>query len=174
MMSVVWRSVGVDSAEGGMQLVQQSEATSFRIVVSGIPRMAINNDKPQRWRQDVMSSVDLYNEWFIHFAPKTFRETRESVTREVAEGLEKTGDLAHISPDFVKSHPGILRILRMATCPPIARDRLVGLSHVNRSLVGTMEDHNRLPVRMNSREVDESLYKIVGMNRPGFPGGSNK
>jgi hypothetical protein len=145
-----------------MKYAQEEETTSFQIVLLGIRRMAINNDKPQRWKQDVMSSVDLYNQWFMRFAPKTFRETRESVTKEVAIGLERTGDLANISPDVLKAYPGILPMLRMATCPPIARDRLVGLAYVKKSLVGTMEDDSRLPARMDRKEVESSLDKIVG------------
>ena len=31
--------------------------------------MAINRDKPDRWKQDVTQSVDMYNAWFVRFAP---------------------------------------------------------------------------------------------------------
>lgn len=38
--------------------------------------MGINRDKPDLWKDDVAQSVDLYNTWFMEFAPKAFRETR--------------------------------------------------------------------------------------------------
>ncbi len=40
--------------------------------------MGINLDKPHLWNQDIIQSVDLYNTWFMDFAPKAFRETRIS------------------------------------------------------------------------------------------------
>lgn len=41
---------------------------------------------------------------------------------------------------ILQRHPEVLPILRMSTCPPIARDRLVGLAGVSKSLVLNMED----------------------------------
>lgn len=38
--------------------------------------MGINRDKPNRWKTDIAQSVDLYNQWFMDFAPTTFRRTR--------------------------------------------------------------------------------------------------
>ncbi len=38
--------------------------------------MGVNTDKPQRWKQDIARSVDFYNDWFLKFAPKAYRETR--------------------------------------------------------------------------------------------------
>lgn len=35
--------------------------------------MGINRDKPDYWKKDTAASVDMYNEWFMNFAPKTFR-----------------------------------------------------------------------------------------------------
>ena len=34
--------------------------------------MGINLDKPHLWKQDIIQSVDLYNTWFMDFAPKAF------------------------------------------------------------------------------------------------------
>ena len=31
--------------------------------------IAINADKPRRWKEDIAASVDQYNQWFINFAP---------------------------------------------------------------------------------------------------------
>jgi hypothetical protein len=33
--------------------------------------MAVNRDKPDRWKKDIARSVDLYNDWFFEFAPST-------------------------------------------------------------------------------------------------------
>ena len=32
--------------------------------------MGINRDKPDLWKEDIARSVDMYNEWFMNFAPK--------------------------------------------------------------------------------------------------------
>jgi len=32
--------------------------------------MAVNMDKPDRWRHDIEQSVDMYNRWFSSYAPK--------------------------------------------------------------------------------------------------------
>lgn len=31
--------------------------------------MGVNLDKPGRWKADVAKSVDMYNDWFLKFAP---------------------------------------------------------------------------------------------------------
>ena len=33
--------------------------------------MGINRDKPDLWKSDIIQSVDLYNSWFMEFAPNT-------------------------------------------------------------------------------------------------------
>jgi hypothetical protein len=44
--------------------------------------MTVNSDKPDRWKADVARSVDFYNDWFMRFAPKAYRDTRiETITR---------------------------------------------------------------------------------------------
>ena len=102
--------------------------------------MGINLDKPHLWKQDIIQSVDLYNTWFMDFAPKAFRETRISTAKSVEQALKETNYLNNISPAILQKHPEVLPILRMSTCPPIARDRLVGLAGVSKSLVQNMED----------------------------------
>ena len=41
----------------------------------------INADKPHLWKEDIAASVDLFNRWFLRFAPKTFRDTRIATTK---------------------------------------------------------------------------------------------
>lgn len=125
--------------------------------------MAINRDKPDNWKSDIVKSVDFYNNWFMEFAPKAFRETRIVTSNKVAEALKITDNLKNISLDILKQYPEILPILRMSTCPPIARDRLIGLSGVSKNLVFKMEDLSKpcIPPRMNVVELDNQLLKIV-------------
>ena len=124
--------------------------------------MGINLDKPQLWKNDINSSVDLYNTWFMEFAPKAFRETRVTTAQSVEQALKETNYLNNISPAILESHPEVLPILRMSTCPPIARDRLVGLAGVSKSLVQNMEDTENPHVspRMKKSQLSIELQKI--------------
>lgn len=122
--------------------------------------MAVNRDKVDQWKKDVAASVDFYNEWFMNFAPKAFRETRIITTQQVEDTLRKTDNLTDIRPEVLQKHPSVLAILRMSTCPPIARDRLTGLSGVSRSLVTSMEKDNRVPPKMAQSELTEQLEMI--------------
>jgi len=97
--------------------------------------MGVNNDKPGRWKADISESIDYYNRWFLEFAPVAFRETRVTATMRVVNALELTDNLMSLSTDTLLANPGILPILRMATCPPLARDRLAGLAGVSRTLL---------------------------------------
>ena len=110
--------------------------------------MAVNRDKPDRWKEDITRSVDMYNDWFLTFAPEAFRSTRIQTTRDVEDTLKATRNLTDISPTLLKTKPSVLPTLRMTTCPPLAVDRLVGLAGVARNLVSVMEKHGKLPARM--------------------------
>lgn len=125
--------------------------------------MSINRDKPDLWKNDILQSVDLYNRWFMEFAPRAFRETRIATASSVERVLADTNYLRDISVEQLKSHPEILPILRMTTCPPIARDRLVGLAGVTKSLVENMEntDNPRVSPRMDSERLFHELSKIA-------------
>ncbi len=101
--------------------------------------MAINADKTSLWKQDIAQSVDLFNRWFLKFAPRTFREQRLKTTEIVEQTLRLTRDFSDITVDFLKTHPSSLMTMRMATCPPLARDRLVGLAGVRKSVVQALE-----------------------------------
>lgn len=49
--------------------------------------MGINLDKPHLWKKDINQSIDLYNTWFMYFAPKAYREARVSTAKSVEEAL---------------------------------------------------------------------------------------
>ena len=121
--------------------------------------MAVNRDKVDRWKADVAASVDMYNAWFMEFAPLAFRNTRERTTTDVEAALQATGNLTDVRPETLYANPAILPTLRMSTCPPIAVDRLIGLAGVSDSLVKTMEK-GRIPPRMARAELDTALGKI--------------
>lgn len=122
--------------------------------------MAVNLDKPQGWKADIALSVDMYNDWFMRFAPKAFRETRVETTKAVEATLHATENLTNIKPSILRRHPEVLSTLRMSTCPPIAVDRLIGLAGVSPNLVKAMELDKRLPPRMSVAEADPQLEKI--------------
>ncbi|MBW4467983.1 MAG: XamI family restriction endonuclease [Pegethrix bostrychoides GSE-TBD4-15B] len=127
--------------------------------------MAVNRDKPDRWKVDIAQSVDLYNDWFMHFAPQAFRDTRIQTTQQVEDALAQTGNLQDLRPELLAAHPTVLPILRMATCPPIARDRLIGLSKASPTLVRTMEGEGRLPRRMPEALIYAELEKVIRIIR---------
>ena len=101
--------------------------------------MAISSDRPSRWKADIQASADLFHPWFMGFAPRAYRGTRLETPRQVEQGLLLARDLAAVTPAILKANPGILATLRMATCPPLARDRLIGLSGAGKHLVLNME-----------------------------------
>ncbi len=126
-------------------------------------RMGVNLNKPHLWKEDIARSVDLYNEWFLNFAPNTYRKERVNATKHVHDMLHRTNHFRNLTPKELRSDPSILFALRMATAPPIARDRLVGLAGVPKSLVNNMELEHRLPPQMKTEILDESLGKITEM-----------
>ena len=125
--------------------------------------MPVNSDKPDRWKADINQSVDFYNDWFMKFAPKAYRETRFDSTKQVRLALKRTGNLTNITPKVLRENPKTLEMLRMATAPPIARDRLIGLAGVSKNLVVNMEDKLRLPPKMTQMAADIELQKISNL-----------
>lgn len=121
--------------------------------------MPINRDKVDLWKSDVLLSVDFYNEWFMTFAPKAFRETRISTTYRIEKALRETDNLTDISPEVLMNNPSSLSMLRMSTCPPIAVDRLIGLSKVSSNLVRSMEV-GKIPKNMAKQELQRQLELI--------------
>jgi len=98
----------------------------------------------------------------MKFAPKAFRKTREKVTEEVEQSITESNHLFDLSPELLRSKPRILRTLRMACCPPIAVDRLVGLAYTNKSFVEALEK-GKLPARMVDTELARHLKRIVAI-----------
>ena len=125
--------------------------------------MPVNLDKPHLWKTDIAQSVDMYNDWFMNFAPSAFRETRIHTTKAVEATLQSTENLTNIRPETMRKWPEILPTLRMSTCPPLAVDRLIGLAGVPDSMVKRMEKEKQLPVRMAAAAIDRELVKIAAV-----------
>jgi len=125
--------------------------------------MGVNCDRPQRWKRDIALSVDLYNDWFLGFAPNTYRQERVTATANVEAMLERTGYLRKLSFRELSEHPSVLFGLRMCTAPPIARDRLVGLAGVPRALVNRMEKDACLPPQMKRPALKKAVEKMIAM-----------
>jgi len=74
--------------------------------------------------------------------------------------MKQTANLTNIAPITLRQNPSVLPILRMATAPPIARDRLIGLADVSPSLVKSMELDQQIPPRMKKARIDAELAKV--------------
>jgi hypothetical protein len=122
--------------------------------------MPINADKPHLWKADTRASVDQFNQWFMKFAPKAYRETRKRTVESVEAGLLQTKDLTAITTEIIKANPAILPVLRMSTCPPLARDRLIGLADSSKNLVGTLEE-GKLPPQIAPVLLKAHLKRIA-------------
>jgi len=122
--------------------------------------MAVNLDKPNHWKADIAQSVDMYNDWFMNFAPQAFRTTRIQTTQDVEAALHYTENMINIQPVIMRNHPEILSTLRMSTCPPLAVDRLIGLAGISVNLVKCMERDKRLPPHMPDADIERDLSKI--------------
>ncbi|MCH8843190.1 MAG: XamI family restriction endonuclease [SAR324 cluster bacterium] len=125
--------------------------------------MPVNLDKPQKWKHDIARSVDMYNDWFIKFAPKAFRETRVQTTIDVTETLKRTNNLSKIDPSVIKTYPEILPTLRMSTCPPLAVDRLIGLAGVSPNVVKKIDKEKKLPTRITESKLNSELRKVCAI-----------
>jgi hypothetical protein len=124
--------------------------------------MPINTDKAHLWKADTRASVDQFNQWFMTCAPKAYRDTRSNTVGHVEQGLLMTADLTTITPAVIKKSPAILPTLRMSTCPPLARDRLIGLADSSKNLVGTLEE-GKLPPQLSPELLDEHLLRITAI-----------
>lgn len=54
------------------------------------------------------ASVDFYNNWFLNFAPQTFRDSRVSATHFVEKSFVDTDFLRDITPVSLRANPGML------------------------------------------------------------------
>lgn len=128
--------------------------------------MPLNSDKPERWPEDVTLSVRLFDQWFLSHAPKTFREERQKATQSVKDAFASTKDFVKLTPEVLRANPSVVEALRMATTPPLARDRLIGLAQVQKSLVQCLEQGRLPPKSLGTSMLAESLERICAVIEP--------
>lgn len=91
--------------------------------------------------------------------PEAFRSTRLRTTEHVKASLFATRDLRSLECATLRANPASLSTLRMCTAPPLAVDRLVGLSGASKSLIGSMGE-GKLAARMKAELLEENLNKV--------------
>jgi len=121
--------------------------------------MPVNLDKTLQWKADIAKSVDMYNAWFMQFAPVAFRSTRIETTKHVEAALIATANLTNIKPAIIRQHPEILATLRMSTCPPLAVDRLIGLATSRRAWSSAWRSKRNCPFRWRPPPSTPSLAR---------------
>lgn len=122
----------------------------------------LNADKPYLWNDDTRESVLQYNNWFINFAPMAFQDARKKCTDEVDNLFSVSDYLYKIDSSLLEANPNTITVLRMLCAPPIARDRLAGLSNVRSSKIKKMEE-GVLPKKNLDYFVSDELPKIVAV-----------
>ena len=126
-----------------------------------MPIPPINRTNIDRWKQDSNESVDYYNDWFLRFAPPSFRAARSEAAKRVSEAFRLTNDCRALGVDAVLRRPDLLAVARQLTCPPIARDRLAGLSKVPRTFVQRCEESGGRPLKAAARENLRRVLEVV-------------
>jgi hypothetical protein len=122
----------------------------------------INADKPHRWAADTAASVQMYNSWFTTTAPDVFGAARGQVVADVEAAFVATDHFRTITPAGIRNNPAIVGVLRMATAPTVAVDRLAGLAGIPNTLVKTLELGN-LPPRMGRGQLDTHLAALCAL-----------
>ena len=122
--------------------------------------MPVNSTKLDRWKTDISQSVDFYNDWFMSFAPKAYRDSRSAATEHVMRALRQTSNMTNLAPEVLRMDPSVLVVLRMATAPPLARDRLIGLAGVSPNLVQSMEMLRQVPRSISEARTTAQLNRI--------------
>jgi hypothetical protein len=125
--------------------------------------MKVNADKRTQWPDEIKRSVAQYNDWYLRFAPDAYQKARNETKAVVKQALEGSEFGRSIVPQLLQEHPDFLFVLRMMTAPPLARDRLTGLSGVPKPLVDCMENDRCVPPRMAPGVLAENLRRLGGV-----------
>lgn len=119
---------------------------------------------PAEWQPDIDRSVAEYDEWYLTESPGMFADARGRAVVEVEEAMQATDDFRTFDADALTARPGALFVARMCVSPPMARDRFVGFSGANRSLVTAMERDGAIPARV--RRLRMQLEVMCDFLRP--------
>ena len=119
--------------------------------------MAVDLDKPHRWKTDIAESVRAYNRWFLASTSKAFRAQRELAAAQVHNAMTRTANLTRIDFATLEDHPRILPSFRTPTCPR-PRQRSSGWAGwCYRELSSEDEKEAVLPPRMPPVELYRNL-----------------
>lgn len=119
---------------------------------------------PEAWQPDIDRSVAEYDEWYLAESPAMFTEAQERAVVEAEEAMRVTDDFRAFGADSLIARPRALFVARMCVSPPMARDRFVGFSGANKSLVTVMERDGVIPVR--ARRLQMQLDVMCNFLRP--------
>lgn len=119
----------------------------------------INRLRSDLWKADTLASVEQYNNWFFDAAPDAYQTARAIVQKQVLDLMEATNFMRDITPEVIFEKPELLETLRQGTAPPIARDRLSGLSGVARHLVKRLEE-GHLPQRTKRDVLERDIQAL--------------
>jgi hypothetical protein len=126
--------------------------------------MANRLKDPAEWQPDIDRSVAEYDEWYLVESPGMFADARGHAVVEVEEAMQATDDFRTFDADMLTARPGALFVARMCVSPPMARDRFVGFSGANKSLVTAMERDRAIPARV--RRLRMQLEVMCDFLRP--------
>ncbi|WP_165362290.1 XamI family restriction endonuclease [Bacillus thuringiensis] len=120
----------------------------------------LNNIKSEKdWEKDTYTSVSQYNDWFQNVAPRVYESNFNVITNRVKELVLKSNKFRTIDANLIKENPADIEILRMCTSPPLARDRLTGLSGLSSkasSFVDKLEKG-----KIQKKNADENIEAIL-------------
>jgi len=119
-----------------------------------------NRFSTDQWKKDSIMAIDLYNQWFMSSAPEAFRNARAGVIKQVISAIKYFDFFRNISIASLREHPEYLSVLRACTAPPLAIDRLVGLSGTTRNMVCSLEK-GKLPHKSSQDQLTTSIRNIL-------------
>lgn len=118
-----------------------------------------NRFRTDLWKADSALSVDFYNDWFMSSAPETYKAARTGVLNKVLCAIRNLDFLKDINCQSILNHPEYISVLRACTAPPLAIDRLAGLSKTSRNVITNL-DKGRLPKRMTESELRHAISSM--------------
>lgn len=95
-------------------------------------------------------------------APEAYRKARAGVIKQVISAIKGLDNYRTISTEKLIANPQFLSVLRASTAPPLAIDRLAGLSHTTRNIICSLEK-GILPRRCSENDIIIYLNEIISI-----------
>lgn len=124
--------------------------------------MQKNRFRTDLWKNDSIKSVDLYNQWFMTSAPEAYRKARAGVINKVVSAIKELDNYRSINSEKLLVNPEFVSVLRASTAPPLAIDRLAGLSHTTCNFVRAFE-RGKIPRKLSRENVEEQINRIISI-----------